>query len=166
MSDRDNAPRDSDGTYSAVTDYWSGDLECWRCEEPIGPDDKVWRTWRSEPAFIGWAARLVVLGPCCRPDETGDPLSRVKYWETTYEHTECDGCGRPMARQRDRKHRKYDWCSNACRRNNSARVRRERARTDLTCQQCHESFDADRSDAKYCSNACRQKAYRQRKKED
>jgi hypothetical protein len=48
------------------------------------------------------------------------------------------------------------------------RVRRRRelralARTELKCEQCGEQFDADRSDARYCSPACRQKGYRARK---
>jgi hypothetical protein len=32
-----------------------------------------------------------------------------------------------------------------------------------TCGACGEPFDSSRSDARYCSNACRQDAYRKRK---
>jgi hypothetical protein len=35
-------------------------------------------------------------------------------------------------------------------------------RSGLTCQVCGRIFQPPRSDAKYCSSACRQKAYRTR----
>lgn len=41
-------------------------------------------------------------------------------------------------------------------------IRRRRARGELTCACCGKSFDPVRADAKFCSNACRQKSYRQR----
>ena len=37
-------------------------------------------------------------------------------------------------------------------------------RKNTECQQCGDTFTPDRSDAKYCSAACKQRAYRQRKK--
>lgn len=33
----------------------------------------------------------------------------------------------------------------------------------ITCEQCSEHFDASRWDARYCSSACKQKAYRARR---
>jgi hypothetical protein len=36
-------------------------------------------------------------------------------------------------------------------------------RLQLRCQVCGEAFTASRADARYCSNACRQDAYRKRK---
>ena len=41
-------------------------------------------------------------------------------------------------------------------------VRRRRARGELTCACCGKTFDPVRADARFCSNACRQKSYRQR----
>jgi hypothetical protein len=35
-------------------------------------------------------------------------------------------------------------------------------RQDLVCQCCGEKFTPKRADARYCSNACRQKVYRKR----
>ena len=42
------------------------------------------------------------------------------------------------------------------------RMKRWRNRRDSFCEECGRMFTPKRSDAKYCSNACRQKAYRSR----
>jgi hypothetical protein len=44
-----------------------------------------------------------------------------------------------------------------------ARATRAEARASQRCERCDASIEADRGDARYCSNACRQAAYRQRK---
>jgi hypothetical protein len=41
--------------------------------------------------------------------------------------------------------------------------RRLKARLGVTCRQCGEPLDAERSTKAYCSNACRQEAYRVRR---
>lgn len=48
----------------------------------------------------------------------------------------------------------------------AAREKRREERTDLKCQECGDTFTPDRSDAKYCSAACKQRAYRKRKKSE
>ena len=45
----------------------------------------------------------------------------------------------------------------------AARDRRQASRTEKACLVCGESFTPKRQDGRYCSNACRQDAYRQRK---
>jgi protein-arginine kinase activator protein McsA len=42
------------------------------------------------------------------------------------------------------------------------RQRRKEDREGLACQNCSRPFDAKRRDAKFCSNACRQAAHRNR----
>jgi hypothetical protein len=42
---------------------------------------------------------------------------------------------------------------------------RRQARADRPCQGCGRLFTGSRSDSRYCSNACRQRAYRQRQVE-
>ena len=44
-----------------------------------------------------------------------------------------------------------------------ARDRRRRRRADRACAACGQTFTPARSDGRYCSSACRQKAYRQRR---
>ena len=77
--------------------------------------------------------------------------------------TPCDACGRKVARRR--------FCNWHCRAhyyNAPAAARRKaerlKARQGKVCEQCGKTFTATRSDQKTCSPACRQKAYRERKK--
>jgi hypothetical protein len=54
-------------------------------------------------------------------------------------------------------------CSRRCA--ERARNARRRKSTPKPCETCGETFTPIRADANYCSNACRQRAYRQRKAE-
>jgi hypothetical protein len=55
-------------------------------------------------------------------------------------------------------------CSENCRRAHYAAVRRAKRKPPArNCEVCEEQFEPKRSDARYCSNACRQDAYRTRK---
>jgi hypothetical protein len=76
----------------------------------------------------------------------------------------CDACGRKVAGHR--------FCNYRCRAhyyNAPAAARRKaqrlKARQGRTCEVCAKEFTPKRSDAKTCSGACKQKAYRQRSKE-
>jgi predicted nucleic acid-binding Zn ribbon protein len=82
-----------------------------------------------------------------------------------YTHT-CGNCGRSFYGAKQRR-----WCSDACgeairqgRRAAGRYIARE-ARTSRpqACAVCGETFTPSRSDARFCSNACRQDAYRKRK---
>lgn len=82
----------------------------------------------------------------------------------------CRRCGRWRYRNVGWPH---DYCTTECaraadldrRRNIRRRDARIRAsiRDSRSCQQCDATFIPSRSDARYCSPACRQRAYRQRK---
>jgi hypothetical protein len=97
--------------------------------------------------------------------------------EPTHAKAECASCGRTCILDRDRKKFKKSWlkyhgerrtfCSQRCRvrHNNQKRSERlEEKRAGTECQECGDTFTPDRSDAKYCSAACKQRAYRKRKK--
>ena len=77
--------------------------------------------------------------------------------------TPCEACGRKVAR-----HRFCNWHCKAHYYNAPAAARRKaerlKARQGKVCEQCGKTFTATRSDQKTCSPACRQKAYRDRKK--
>jgi hypothetical protein len=76
-----------------------------------------------------------------------DNSPRYKAW-----HLDCGGTGF---------YRVY-YCTQACyRRQLRARHRAERERT-VICRSCGGAFGSTRRDARYCSGACRQDAYRQR----
>jgi predicted nucleic acid-binding Zn ribbon protein len=74
-------------------------------------------------------------------------------------HHRCDWCGRSFYGALARRH-----CSDEC--GELIRAGRRDRRTDVfprPCETCHELFTPPRSDGRYCSSACRQKAYRRRR---
>ena len=77
-----------------------------------------------------------------------------------YAHV-CDHCGRAFW---GGQHRRY--CSAECGERERSR-RRERSAVRIvgsrSCETCRKTFTPPRSDGRYCSSACRQKAYRTRK---
>lgn len=74
----------------------------------------------------------------------------------------CKGCGRVFYTQIEtKKYCLYSLCGNrGLRDQKELKWRRKHARKDRICQTCGKPFTPKRSDAKYCCNACRQKAYR------
>jgi len=72
----------------------------------------------------------------------------------------CKGCGRVFYTQIEtKKYCLYSLCGNRGYQK-ELKWRRKYARKDRICQTCGKPFTPKRSDAKYCCNACRQKAYR------
>jgi hypothetical protein len=93
-----------------------------------------------------------VCGQCASPEELAD-ATRTR---------DCPGCGIPMSfNHRDEYSTRWVACSRRC----YQRAWRASRRTiqTLTCEVCREPFQSPRSDARYCSNACRQWAYRLRR---
>jgi hypothetical protein len=73
-------------------------------------------------------------------------------------HSACQGCGRTLGRVN------FDpakACSTECARV-AHNVRRRVDTQPAECETCGGTFTPPRADARYCSPACRQKAYRQR----
>lgn len=74
----------------------------------------------------------------------------------------CKGCGREFYSQIEtKKYCLYSLCGNRGYQK-ELKQRRQEARKDMVCPVCEKTFTPKRSDAKFCSNACRQKAYRNR----
>ena len=72
----------------------------------------------------------------------------------------CGGCGNIFYTRVPIK----KYCNDKCAKRGIWRHKRERRlekRKDKVCKTCGCTFTPKRSDAAYCSNACRQKAYRQ-----
>lgn len=111
-----------------------------RCEGRDG--DRHW----TAPAPCTFCGRLV-----CYDRKTANPWRFTRDWSYRHEdektvRTFCsDGCKRAFYRVQ-------------------AKGKRLASRGDVSnrCQACNRSFTPNRPDARYCSNACRQKAYRQR----
>ena len=74
----------------------------------------------------------------------------------------CGGCGHVFYTTiYTKKYCHSYWCGNQAN-NRRQREYRQMRRQDLVCQCCGEKFTPKRADARYCSNACRQKDYRKR----
>jgi hypothetical protein len=83
---------------------------------------------------------------------------KVREPETPHLSTTCRGCGKPLTANRG-ENRHPSYCSDAC----YERARRLKHRFKLlSCESCGNDFTATRWDARYCSNGCRQSAWRRR----
>jgi len=156
------------------------DLTCTTCDAPIGPDElvirsKVVRRPHGERRGYGTTyipecfdcglnldfstASASDLGRSFRRAGFDSAINWLRDGETTakdvflalYRPTRCERCDRPLYLPRmDR--RVAPVCHAAC-----------QERREYVCATCEEAFEPSRSDAKYCSPACRQRAYRERK---
>jgi hypothetical protein len=131
--------------------YW-----CSRCRSEFSEGDVVYRRRaQGEPSVWGSSWRLeAICDQCVRKD------MHPTWREHRREPVPCaGGCGVLVS------HWYYEeitTCSRRC----SERVAAERRRVKREarqCEVCDEEFTPARSDARYCSNACRQDAYRKRK---
>jgi hypothetical protein len=79
----------------------------------------------------------------------------------------CANCERHMVSRLDLSDLQRTFCSDPCRQEYHNQLRKEK-RTEArekVCEICGEEFTATRRDARTCSDRCKQKAYRRRKKE-
>jgi hypothetical protein len=125
---------------------------CGHVFEPDEPVMVVFNYWRSGRASHVWVPICVDCWDCtCSLDSPEErPLRR------------CLVCRQPML---------ASWsvvtCSNGCAQHKRRQRRkgRRRGQEDASrCAMCRTSFVPTRSDAQFCSNACRQWAYRQRQR--
>ena len=139
---------------------------CGRCAEPIKPGEPVWRIYVTVPGlFSPWRSMLAALCAKC---------GKQDWHAACCEPKPCKGCGRTV-----HSILRVRWSERACRyfltkpvvcceecghqaRLAKQRRKRTRARGTRDCPVCHETFEPTRTDAKFCSSACRQKAYRER----
>jgi endogenous inhibitor of DNA gyrase (YacG/DUF329 family) len=79
----------------------------------------------------------------------------------------CAHCERPMVSSLDLSALRRTFCSDRCKEAYHDQLRKEKRAEELkkVCEICGKTFIATRRDAKTCSAGCKQKAYRQRKKE-
>jgi hypothetical protein len=138
-------------------------MQCTACHREMTPADPIYRV-----AVWDWGAKVEEFcAECCatKPKGSGSGWS----WLTSHQWRRpepCGKCGRPVICDKLRKLPKRVGCSDGCRRAIYGAIetawRRSRVKA-LTCVLCGVSFMPNRSDARYCSAACKQKAFRQRK---
>lgn len=142
-------------------------VPCYACQKPITgelwvqPDHKVdlrgVNVYGDEITYWEWQPTYFCEG-CAHIPIPPDGYTIARGGQGA----PCDWCGRTF-------HARAHWrlyCTPACRQAYASRVYYEQHRqvlpTARACEMCGASFTPKRSDARTCSNACRQRAYRQR----
>jgi hypothetical protein len=132
---------------------------CTRCGEPFGGNATAYMVREK----IAWkfllnddlALTQLEIVPVC------DACVTEREIEFTTVQGTCKGCGQRM--KMNREWRGPICCSNRCRQRLRRAEKRGRSTRDMrTCAVCRDQFIAKRQDAKFCSNACRQRRYRRK----
>jgi len=132
---------------------------CYRCERTIRPNETVCRVFTTTRGFFGHGTGVAVICSDC-----GDK----DHWRNFFRARPCQSCGRPVRIQATTRTFVIIACSGRCReaiQKIQAEESREKSREirNFRCETCNQLFTPKRTDAKHCSPACKQKAYRQRK---
>ena len=122
-------------------------MRCEKCHRDLAEDEPVYRFYALNGATIR------------RCDACGPLMGTTFRWRDLLP---CEGCGRPVSYREDRRHRLHVSCGQAsCLRAIRAAGVREQLRRPRVCI-CGIEFKPTRGEARYCSLACKQRAYRQR----
>jgi hypothetical protein len=114
----------------------------------------------SKPRICQPLYERTVLCSACAPDwlspERDDVVTQL-----------CAYCERPMVSRLALSELRRTLCSDSCRRAYQNQVRKEKRAEERSkvCEVCGREFTKTRRDTKTCSDGCRQKAYRRRRKE-
>jgi hypothetical protein len=149
---------------------------CGDCRRDLAVDEPVWRLRCYIDGMFGVLRQVAPVCHDCYHDWPEEGLRYPgKYWMLAGYHGDgwwypevgpktrpCEGCGRLVTAGTEERAR---FCCDQCRltvRNRRRRESRTQARAGLRCEGCGGPVEAGRSDARWCSNACRQQAYRDR----
>ena len=154
--------REVDDRRRALAESKETGKACARCGEELGSRPAYRARKYGEDPF---AMMCVECAPEWLTSRRGKPMKIIPAVDV-YEWP-CAGCNRPVVfGLSGGQYRTRVYCSDECRKT-YAKQRRKSARSEAwekTCEVCDSEFVAKRSDAKTCSPACRQKAYRNRLK--
>ncbi len=130
-------------------------LVCYDCGHNHSPRETIYygsvRGW----GFCSHTYKKASYCESCKPS----------LWNTEYAN--CDTCNRTVYYPYRNIDRRHLFCSEKCGRDHYNNVQREKRlrNRQKECDGCSKAFTAPRSDTKFCSTACKQKAYRQRQAE-
>jgi hypothetical protein len=129
---------------------------CLRCRAPFMPEQVVVMAHEHLIAeVIGnacvYTTEWVTICPAC---------ATVAEQRAATHECQCRGCAQPMLSPASLKAHQL-VCSNRCAQRVRRRQRQAR-RAMIHCGACGSAFRPTRSDARFCSRACKQKAYRLR----
>lgn len=143
-------------------------VECPICRTPItteAPAVHV-RLEHRKSRRTGWGRRLydsLVCSECSvtQNAESADGLTKIwgRAFIDDWIQADCMGCGLPVM-LRPNPRRKVDVCSGSCRGKYYAARKPVEVAVTHVCYECGQQMQG-RADRKYCSPACRQKAYRE-----
>jgi hypothetical protein len=146
---------------TVIRDRLRSPIDCTSCEREI-------------TGIVVWHARLLAPLPFCEScfrELEAEIERRVDGWlglspkthQPTPLHTaRCVWCGGLVAGWRRRSTLSPPFCSDGCQHAREL-VRRRVKHEPRACAVCGESFTPKRSDARYCSPTCRQRAHRERR---
>ena len=139
---------------------WRTAEVCCECGRDIAPGEVIARIYQVQVGgLLGTTRRLMVLCEDCARAYRG------RYFQ---EERTCAFCGRVVWRGRywARRYKRRVFCCERCQWSyyNARQVAsRAKDRAGAECVVCGQPFEPARAGALYCSDACRQRAYRQRK---
>jgi hypothetical protein len=128
-------------------------MKCDVCKRELSADAPVWRVQAGQGMIDRNKSTGSVCRECCESKGWLDNCWWMK-WEAP---RPCDQCDRQLHWSDRRKVRKHFICGPECALRAYYPKRRTAARA---CAACGKSFVPRRADTRFCSAACRQRAYR------
>jgi hypothetical protein len=130
---------------------------CARCGGAVPTGAPIWRSSQSlgYGPFGRWR---YMRGPVC--EQCVGPTARSRPARP------CEHCQRSVHQPNDFRSHRRTFCCELCERAaraTAARQQRSDARDTRPCEDCGEIFEPTRTDARFCSSPCRQRAYRKRR---
>lgn len=140
----------------------SSGKSCYECNRDFKSGEPIYRARKAvlvgRGVFRHYSISMLSFCHECRP-------------YICYDEGQCEICRQTVFYPWDRVERRHIFCSDDCNKQYWARYQREKRLTERevtcqkVCQSCDRGFSASRSDTKFCSPACKQKHYRQRRLE-
>jgi hypothetical protein len=149
---------------------------CFECERTIAPGETVYRVKVSTRNFFSgeFSKALAIHCEDCGRTFTTGQRERFRVGERVFYEAPkkfskepCGYCQRNVFTESTARDANVILCSWRCSRHYYTALDRERRfeqRKDTVCQTCGDEFTPKRADAKHCSPACKQKAYRDKHK--
>jgi hypothetical protein len=135
-------------------------MQCELCRESIAESEPI---YRLSLAYSHGFIEVGAVAHACARCIDGRPLFKRRQW---CESIPCDHCARPVIYDRYREVPLRVTCGPECRRavrSAQARARRACRRREWRCRSCGKMFPPKRTDALFCSGACRQRSYKRRR---
>ena len=125
---------------------------CFDCERRFDDKETIFKQSIRRNVVFGWKRETVSYCESCDP----------RYWDAASEY--CRTCQRIVVYPSDERFRVRVFCSDRCKRDHYSKVQRDKRLVERQkqCSSCTREFVAPRKDTKFCSAACKQKAYRAR----